>query len=90
MVYGRPPFHALSLVPKMRAISDPNHTIEYPEYTVPIIPAGDNRPEQRLEHLRSRVGPDIINSMKMCLTRDPKKRGTIPDLLAQSWVQGGE
>ncbi|EJU03932.1 kinase-like protein [Dacryopinax primogenitus] len=36
MIYGAPPFHHLSTFQKMRAIPDPNHTIDFPPAAVPM------------------------------------------------------
>lgn len=40
----------------------------------------------RLEHLKRRVRPDVIRSMKSCLCRNPKDRATIPELLKMEWL----
>ncbi len=90
MVYGRPPFHSLGLYPKMKAIPDPNHLIEYPEHTTPLKLGGTDKPDVRMEHLVTKVSQDVSNSIKLCLVRDPKKRGTIPELLSQAWVEGSK
>ncbi|CCO37824.1 serine/threonine-protein kinase TTK/MPS1 [Rhizoctonia solani AG-1 IB] len=42
MIYGWPPFYSITgAVPKLRAISDPNHIIDYPTESVPTVPASD-------------------------------------------------
>jgi serine/threonine-protein kinase TTK/MPS1 len=74
----------------MKAIPDPNHVIDFPEYSVPLKLGSGDKPDVRIEGLATQLSPDLINSMKMCLVRDPKKRGTIPELLAQNWVEGSE
>ncbi|EAU86010.2 other/TTK protein kinase [Coprinopsis cinerea okayama7 len=91
MVYGHPPFQHLSVYQKMKAIPDLSHVIEYPEYTVPSIPAktssnGTVEPPKRLEHLKRRVRADVIRGIKSCLCRNPKERATIPELLEQPWL----
>jgi len=92
MIYGQPPFQHLPFLQKMRAIPDLNHIIEFPEYSVPIVPAskgpdGDQiSPPTRLEHLKCRVRRDVIDSIKKCLTRNSKERATIPELLGDSWL----
>jgi len=92
MIYGQPPFQHLPFLQKMRAIPDLNHIIEFPEYSVPIVPAskspdGDQiSPPTRLEHLKCRVRRDVIGSIKKCLTRNSKERATIPELLGDSWL----
>eukprot|EP00940_MAST-03C_sp_MAST-3C-sp2_P003368 g3368.t1 len=63
LVYGRPPFASLSLLPKMRAILDPNHKIVYPELE------GDGG--------RSSAMSQILSVMKSCLRRKPETRPTI-------------
>lgn len=90
MVYGRPPFHAMSAVIKIREIPNPNHEIVYPEYTSPLILGNMETPDQPREDERTKVPIDIINSIRLCLVRDPKKRATIPQLLAQAWITGGK
>lgn len=90
MVYGRPPFHALSAVIKIREIPNPKHEIVYPEYTSPLILGNMETPDQPREDERTKVPIDIINSIRLCLVRDPKKRATIPQLQAQAWITGGE
>jgi serine/threonine-protein kinase TTK/MPS1 len=93
MVYGQPPFHHLSIFQKMKAIPDLTHVIEFPEYATPMMPpakspSGDEavKPAKKLDHLKQRVGKDLIMSMKSCLCRNPKERATIPDLFGHSWL----
>ncbi|KAI0335853.1 kinase-like protein [Cubamyces sp. BRFM 1775] len=92
MVYGQPPFQALSVYHKMKAIPDEDHVIEFPEYAVPVAPRRKDSPmtgspPQRMEHLKVRVPQSIINTMKSCLVRNPKARATIPELLQQNWLE---
>ncbi|KAL7279914.1 hypothetical protein ACG7TL_006323 [Trametes sanguinea] len=92
MVYGQPPFQALSVYQKMKAIPDEDHVIEFPEYAVPVAPRRKDTPPtgsppQRMEHLKVRVPQSIINTMKSCLVRNPKARATIPELLQQNWLE---
>ncbi|KXN88242.1 Serine/threonine-protein kinase mph1 [Leucoagaricus sp. SymC.cos] len=92
MIYGQPPFQHLPFLQKMRAIPDHNHVIEFPEYSIPTLPAsksanGDQiSPPTKLEHLKRRVRDDVIDSMKKCLTRNSRERATIPQLLEHSWL----
>ncbi|KAF9454714.1 Pkinase-domain-containing protein [Macrolepiota fuliginosa MF-IS2] len=92
MVYGQPPFQHLPFLQKMRAIPDHSHVIEFPEYSIPTLPASKNpngdqlSPPTKLDHLKQRVRNDVIDSMKKCLTRNSKERGTIPELLEQNWL----
>ncbi|KAH9065363.1 kinase-like domain-containing protein [Lactarius vividus] len=87
MVYGHPPFQHLSVYQKMKAIPDTAHTIEFPEYAVPTLRSGSaGSPPKKLDHLKRRVSPDVIACMKKCLSRNPKERVTIPELLEQEWL----
>jgi serine/threonine-protein kinase TTK/MPS1 len=93
MVYGHPPFQHLSVYQKMKAIPDISHVIDFPEYSVPSIPAkpiptGQPQQPKRLEHLKKRVPKGVIDSMKNCLCRTSKERATIPQLLEQEWMVG--
>lgn len=88
MVYGRPPFYALSVLQKIKAIPDPTYDIEYPQYTVPLVLGNAEVPDQRKEDEATKVPIDIINSIRLCLVRDSKKRATIPQLQAQAWLTG--
>jgi serine/threonine-protein kinase TTK/MPS1 len=91
MVYGSPPFQALSIVQKMRAIPDANHKINFPEYSEPSASkassakAGD-RKSASPDIVKWRVRPDLIANMQSCLCRAPKDRMTIPELLSQNWL----
>ncbi|KAG8740762.1 Dual-specificity kinase, spindle pole body (SPB) duplication and spindle checkpoint function [Ceratobasidium sp. 414] len=100
MIYGRPPFYSIpGPVPKLRAISDPNHVIDYPALSIPTVPSSDKdgSPRQIVEWATP-VPPDVVETLKGCLTRDPKQRRTIPELLDDPWlrswrhtsVEGGE
>ncbi|KAI9443267.1 kinase-like domain-containing protein [Lactarius indigo] len=87
MVYGHPPFQHLSVYQKMKAIPDTAHAIEFPEYAVPTLRSGSaGSPPKKLDHLKRRVSPDVIACMKKCLSRNPKERVTIPELLEQEWL----
>ncbi|KAI0035205.1 kinase-like domain-containing protein [Vararia minispora EC-137] len=92
MVYGVTPFsHLAKPYQKMKAIPDPTYEIEFPAYTAPVErgisqPDGSVTPPRRLEHLKRRVGEDVVDCMKICLMRTPKDRATIPELLDQEWL----
>ncbi|KAF9267477.1 kinase-like protein [Marasmius fiardii PR-910] len=90
MVYGLPPFNHMTVYQKMRAIPDPAHVIQYPEYTVPIQPvpkdASPSAKPQKLYHLKQKVRRDVIVDIQNCLCRSPKERKTIPELLKQDWL----
>lgn len=87
MVYGHPPFFHLShVVAKMRAIPDPAHVIEFPQYSTPSPVALPNAAPEELERMRRRVRRDVVASMRTCLGRNPKERATIPELLDHEWL----
>ncbi|CAL1713307.1 unnamed protein product [Somion occarium] len=89
MVYGYPPFQHLSVYQKMKAIPDISHVIDFPDYSIPTIPASKNgspASPTRLEHLKTPVPSFVITTIKMCLTRNPKERATIPQLLSLDWL----
>ncbi|KDQ06365.1 hypothetical protein BOTBODRAFT_39650 [Botryobasidium botryosum FD-172 SS1] len=91
MIYGQPPFYTLSVLQKMKAIPDPNHVIDFPQDSVPIIPgskdpSGAAGPPKRLTTHSTPVRKDVVEMMKSCLQRDPKKRATIPEMLAADWL----
>lgn len=89
MIYGRPPFYSITgAVQKLRAISDPNHVIEFPAVSAPVAPAPDKdgQPRQLVE-LATPIPPDVIETLRGCLTRDPKQRRTIPELLEDPWLR---
>ena len=91
MVYGHPPFHHLGIVQKMKAIPDPNHVIDFPDHAIPSLPStrnaqGVSLPSQKLEHLSRSVREDVRKTMRKCLTRNPKDRSMIPELLDEDWL----
>ena len=90
MVYGCTPFHHLSVYQKMKAIPDSEHEIDFPEFSVPTLPASKNgtpASPTKLEHLKTPVPKYVIDAIKSCLTRNPKERATIPQLLQESWLE---
>ena len=87
MVYGHPPFQHLSVYQKMKAIPDTSHAIDFPEYATPTVRStGSGSPPKKLEHLKRRVPAYVIACIKKCLSRNPKERVTIPELLEQVWL----
>jgi serine/threonine-protein kinase TTK/MPS1 len=87
MVYGHPPFQHLSVYQKMKAIPDTAHAIEFPGFAIPTLRSGSaSSPPKKLDHLKRRVAVDVIACMKKCLSRSPKERVTIPELLEQEWL----
>lgn len=90
MVYGSPPFAALSFQQKAIAIMREDYAIPFPEYAVPVIPkerSGTGRPEPQ-EHLKVKVPKELVATMKACLHRDSKQRPTISQLLEEPWLNG--
>ncbi|KDN49962.1 hypothetical protein RSAG8_01298, partial [Rhizoctonia solani AG-8 WAC10335] len=88
MIYGRPPFYSITgAVPKLRAISDPNHIIDYPAESIPSTPATDKEGPRQLIEWATPVPLDVIDTLKGCLTRDPKQRKMIPELLEDPWLR---
>jgi len=88
MVYGAPPFQAYNMHQKMRIIPDDSWKIQYPDFSVPIIPAHKSKSSQpeKDEENSVPVPACFIATMQRCLERDPKKRAAIPELLAEEWV----
>ncbi len=87
MVYGHPPFQHLSVYQKMKAIPDTTHAIDFPEYATPTArSASSASPPKKLEYLKRRVPAYVIACTKKCLSRNPKERVTIPELLEQEWL----
>ncbi|CUA73331.1 serine/threonine-protein kinase TTK/MPS1 [Rhizoctonia solani] len=88
MIYGRPPFYSITgAVPKLRAISDPNHIIDYPAESIPTTPATDKEGPRQIVEWATPVPLDVVDTLKGCLTRDPKQRKTIPELLDDPWLR---
>ncbi|EUC54294.1 Serine/Threonine-kinase TTK/MPS1 [Rhizoctonia solani AG-3 Rhs1AP] len=88
MIYGRPPFYSITgAVPKLRAISDPNHIIDYPADSIPTTPATDKEGPRQIVDWATPVPLDVIDTLRGCLTRDPKQRKTIPELLDDPWLR---
>lgn len=69
MAYGRPPFaHIPNQITRIMAITNPKHVIEFPETGV----GGATIP------------PTLIGTLRRCLNRDPDKRATIKQMLAET------
>jgi hypothetical protein len=72
MVYSQTPFaHITHLVSKLDAIKSSRHIIKYPAE----------------DKLGQPVPPMVIEAIQGCLHRDPKRRMTIPQLLAHPMLQ---
>ena len=66
MTYGKPPFaHIANQLSRIMAITNPNHTINFPSHGVggAFIP------------------PSLRGCLRRCLNRDPEKRPTVEQLL---------
>ncbi|KLO12243.1 Pkinase-domain-containing protein [Schizopora paradoxa] len=95
MVYGHPPFQHLNMMQKMKAIPDPSYMIEYPSRAqrVPAPPSSspspeteEKKPKEEEKDLSRPVRKEMIVTMRKCLTRNPKDRVIIPDLLEEEWL----
>ncbi|GAA6025068.1 hypothetical protein JCM11491_006060 [Sporobolomyces phaffii] len=83
LVYGQQPFaHIRDLSSKILMIQNPLHRINYPAYSVPKGPRGEE-----LTDLQTKVGPDLLETMQSCLRYYPKERATIPELLQQPFLR---
>lgn len=83
LVYGQQPFaHIRDLSSKILMIQNPLHRINYPAYSIPKGPRGEE-----LTNLKTKVGPDLLETMKSCLRYNPKERATIPELLQQPFLR---
>ncbi|CCO36212.1 serine/threonine-protein kinase TTK/MPS1 [Rhizoctonia solani AG-1 IB] len=77
MIYSQPPFCSITgTVPKLRAISNPNRIINYPTKPVPTVPASDKEGARQILEWATPVPLDVVNTLKGCLTRDPKQQNT--------------
>jgi serine/threonine-protein kinase TTK/MPS1 len=72
MTYGHTPFSHLNMLQKIQCIQNPNYEITYPTTTTALSSG-----QEALS-----VNPEFIRVIKSCLIRDPKRRATIPQLLA--------
>jgi len=91
MIYGQPPFYFLTMWQKMKAIPDLDHEIDLPAVAVPSLPGprdpqtGAMGPPRRLVEHATPVPSDVIQTIRNCLLRDPKKRPSIPELMQERW-----
>lgn len=75
MVYGRPPLAHMEPMQRWLKLSDPHLEIEYPE-------------RHSLEDRSSRTKAYLIDVLRMCLQRDPRKRPTLQELLGHPFLCG--
>lgn len=72
MIYKRTPFAHLNAMQRILTISDSRTVIEYP------------RCERLSRNTESFV--ELMDTLKICLRRDPTERATIPDLLSHRFL----
>ncbi|ORY94401.1 kinase-like domain-containing protein [Syncephalastrum racemosum] len=77
MVYGFTPFQELNVYQKLQIIPDAKHPIHYPEH---VLPKKNKDPTER-------VTPELLDVMQSCLSREPKQRLSIPDLLKHAFLK---
>lgn len=83
MVYGVTPFgHMRNLPQKMIAIQNPLHKIDFPSQAVPKGRDGVEMPDHAV-----RIEADLLRVLKSCLRFESKRRSTIPQLLADSFLR---
>ncbi|KAJ2703885.1 Serine/threonine kinase mps1 [Coemansia spiralis] len=89
MCYGHTPFAQLALFKKLASIPDPSFLIPYPRYMAGCLQVGtdkdpnaDSAPRLADGTDKIPVPLDLLRVMQVCLQRDPAKRMSIPDLLA--------
>lgn len=87
MVYGTAPFAKYqNMHQKIRAITDANHVIDFPEFAP--LPKEKNGSSEIDEKMRVKVPWDMIDTMRRCLDHNLKARPTIPQLLEEPWLNG--
>ncbi|KAJ2553843.1 Dual-specificity kinase, spindle pole body (SPB) duplication and spindle checkpoint function [Coemansia sp. RSA 1933] len=89
MCYGQTPFADMTLLQKLNSIPNPMAPIEYPKYMAgarrsdsDCNPNASESPTYPDGTEKVRVPHDLLCVIKACLQRDPAKRMTIPNLLA--------
>lgn len=82
MIYGSPPFQYINggPLPKMNAIADPSHRIDYPSKAVCRPMAADARPIAVI------IPVAAVASMRSCLNYNKDHRLTIPQLLEHEFL----
>ena len=70
MCFGKCPFQGISIIQKINLILNPNHAIEFPEYTTYGV----------------KTSPLLIDVVKRCLNHNPKERPHIKDLLEHPFL----
>jgi hypothetical protein len=67
----------------MVMIQNPLQKISYPAYSIPR----EKDTGQQIIEWKTKVGPDLVETMKSCLKFYPKERATIPQLLQQPFLK---
>lgn len=75
MVYMRCPFSHLEPLQRVLALTDPNVKVEFPS-------------EHCLHNISETTQAHLRDVLERCLQRDPRKRPTIPELLAHPFLAG--
>lgn len=89
MVYGNPPFALIGggPLPKMNAIANPNHRIDYPERAVPKLIPNSEGQIMDAACLAVTVASTAIDCMKRCLEYKKEHRLTISELLQHEFLR---
>jgi serine/threonine-protein kinase TTK/MPS1 len=87
MIYGSPPFQHIGggPLPKMNAIANASHIIDFPTHAVPKPTPG--RDEGAAAEWSIRVLPSAIDVMERCLKYRKEFRLTIPELLEHEFLK---
>lgn len=73
MVYGQPPFAHLEPMQRLLKLSDPLLAIQFP-------------PGHRLDNHAESMKANLKDVLSRCLQRDPRKRPSLPELLAHPFL----
>lgn len=89
MIYGNPPFQHIGggPLPKMNAIADPNHHIDYPSMAIPKYATGADGNPVDPNSLAVTVSSSAIDTMRRCLAYRKEHRLTIPELLQHEFLR---
>lgn len=90
MVYGRTPFSHLTMIQKIQAIPSPNYQIAFPDCAWPASVRDDAAAQQAHPARGKVIDGDLYRVMMGCLERDPSKRLTIAQLLADPFLRPEE
>lgn len=95
MVYGKPPFAHLSMIQKIKCITDVNYQIDFPPTTNLMFKYYNSSQDERMSKQNGDapvvpVDKSLLKIMKSCLQRNPKERMTIPALLADPFLSDSQ